>query len=638
MHTRIRYNDNLEKYIRLKRLSDGKPAKTPGAFALSDIVEIQLEISRRLGVCAVEMILYDDNTQSECVMSLECIETCDCGYDIYSIKLNLKSMCAPLDNGLFYYCFRLVSGNEHLYISNINNVDFYVTYDAYTVSKFRMLVHRDGHKTPDWAKNAVMYHIFVDRFNKSSHNLPVRKDCVINDNWDTGIPKFAPYPGAPLDNNEFFGGSLYGIIEKLDYLTELGVNCIYLSPIFKSYSNHKYDTGDYMRIDEMFGGEKAFEELIKEATKRDIHIILDGVFNHTGDDSIYFNRKGKYNSVGAYQSEESPFSKWYFFKKFPDKYECWWDIDILPKLNTRNPDTAEYFLSKNGVIRKYVSEGTSGWRLDVVDELPDEFLTKLCEGAKIENPDALIIGEVWENAADKIAYGKRRKYFSGNQIDSVMNYPLKNAIVNFVKTSDCTEFYNTVTELYSSYPQENAGVLMNLLGTHDTERILTLLACENQDLCLSNPQKANYKLDPEKRKFAINLLKIASILQFTLPGMPCIYYGDEAGLEGMGDPFCRRPYPWSNQEAELVEHYKKLGNFKRQCKALRSTDIEFITHEGPACIFKRGAGNDAVYVCVNMNDAPLECSFAKDKKALFGEFLINNDVYFIPPKSAVVFN
>lgn len=636
MHTRIRYNQQLEKYIRIHRLSHGKPATTPGAYSLSEEVEIKLDISRRLGVCLAEMIIYDDNKSEENVLPLEWISTTVDGYDTYSVTLKLKNMCEPRDYGLFYYCFRILSGNESLYISNINNVDFYVTKDEYCVSKFRLLVHRDGHKTPDWAKNAVMYHIFVDRFFKSKHKLPVRKDCVINSNWDTGIPKFAPYPGAPLDNNEFFGGSLYGIIEKLDYLTELGVNCIYLSPIFKSYSNHKYDTGDYMRIDEMFGGEKAFQKLINEATKREIHIILDGVFNHTGDDSVYFNRKGKYNTVGAYQSKNSPFNKWYFFKNFPDKYECWWDIDILPKLNTRNPDTAEYFLAPGGVVRKYVSEGTSGWRLDVVDELPDEFLTRLCEGAKKENPDALIIGEVWENAADKIAYGKRRKYFNGYQIDSVMNYPLKNAIVNYVKTCDCTEFYNTVTEIFASYPTENAAVLMNLLGTHDTERILTLLAAQESDLCLSNPQKAAYKLDPEKRKEAINLLKVASILQFTLPGMPCIYYGDESGLEGMGDPFCRRPYPWGNEEKELVEHYKKLGTLKRNCKALSSTETEFIIHEGPVCIFKRGSGKNSVYVCINMKDTAIECSFSKKRKALIGSLLKKDNNYFIPPKSAVV--
>ncbi len=633
MHTRIREDYQLEKYIHIQRLCNGKKAKTPGAYAFSGECEIILEISRRLGICSVDMPVYDDTKGSETVYTFDYVDTNEKGCDLYSVKLPIKDMCAPLEDGLFYYYFRLFSGNECLYVANVNNVDFYVTRDMYAVNKFRLLVYEDGLKTPDWAKKAVMYHIFVDRFHKTKDKLPVRDDCVVNEDWENGMPQFGLYPGAHLENNEFFGGSLYGVIEKLDYLESLGVNCIYLSPIFKAYSNHKYDTGDYMRIDEMFGGEKAFAKLIKEAGKRNIHIILDGVFNHTGNDSIYFNQYGKYDSLGAYQDEKSEYHDWYFFKNYPDEYECWWDIKILPKLNNRNPDTVEHFLGKNGVVRKYISEGTSGWRLDVADELPHDFLTRLCKEAKEVNPDALIIGEVWENAADKIAYDKRRKYFSGYQLDSVMNYPIKNAIIDYMKTGNSTDFYNGVTEIYSSYPPQNASVLMNVLGTHDTERILTVLGCRSSDLCISNPQKSKFALTPEQREKALKLLKVASVLQYTLPGMPSVFYGDEAGFEGMGDPFCRKPYPWGSEDKDLVEHYKAIGNLKRNCKALHGADLEFVSHENGVCVYTRGTGKDTVTVCVNMTDSPVFIDFAENKRVLVGEISKDNEIL---PYSAVV--
>lgn len=636
MHARIQNDYPLEKYIVLRRLKGKKDAKTPGAYNLSDKAEFMLRISRKLGISEVVMLCYDDTKGEELFINLDYIET-ELGIDTYSVKLDLKKMCNPINDGLFYYTFKLVSFDRCFYISSVNNVDFVVTDNPDTVSRFRLLVSNDGYKTPDWAKDVVMYHIFVDRFSKSKIKLPKRDDCVINENWDTGIPKYAEYPGAPLDNNEFFGGSIYGIIDKLDYLESLGVNCLYLSPIFKAYSNHKYDTGDYMSIDEMFGGEKAFKKLLRETKKRGIHIILDGVFNHTGDDSLYFNAYGKYDSVGAYQSKNSDYYRWYYFNENPDDYESWWGIKILPKLNNTNPETVEFFLGKNGVVAKYLQMGVSGWRLDVADELPHDFLTGLRNVAKETRDDCLIIGEVWENATDKISYSKRRKYFSGYQLDSVMNYPVKNAIVDYVKYGDCNNFYNTVTEIYSGYPNESSAVLMNLLSTHDTERVLTLLVCSYEDLCLSNDKKAEYKLAPEKRDLAIKLLKVASLIQYTLPGMPCIFYGDEAGMEGMGDPYCRKPYPWGREEKTLVEHYKKLGLLKRTISALKTTDIEFIKHEGSVCIYKRGTGKNSVIVCVNMSDSNLPVGEYESRKVLFGDVIKDERKLFLPPKSAVVF-
>ena len=448
------------------------------------------------------------------------------------------------------------------------------------------MVYEADFKTPEKYYGTTMYHIFVDRFAKSAKPLPTRADALLRDDWDTGIPEFAPYPGAPLKNNQFFGGSLWGVIEKLDYLESLSVNCIYLSPIFKAYSNHKYDTGNYLEIDEMFGGKEAFDALICECKKRGIKVILDGVFNHTGDDSIYFNRYGNYDSLGAYQSEKSPYFRWFKFIHFPKKYECWWGIDILPRLDHTAEDCREYFVGKSGVCENYINQGINGWRLDVADELSDTFLDSLRDVVKKADEDAIVIGEVWENAAEKVAYGSRRRYLRGKQLDSVMNYPTKNAIIQYIKSGDCAMLYNTVTELYSCYPRAVCDCLMNLLGTHDTERILTALVGRSAE-GLSNEELSKLRMNESQKAYAVAMLKIASAIQYTLYGFPSVFYGDEAGIEGYRDPFCRMPFPWGNECKELTEHYKALGKIRKEHSVYAGGDFRVIEHNGGLFAFVR---------------------------------------------------
>ena len=611
--------DGPEKYVRVCRTVKNTDVSRRSAFSKSETMELTLRISRILGVCVAVLSLKNDKTGQVTEMPLELCET-EKDTDLYSVSLNFAALCGDMPHGLFFFDILLCRGDEKLYLNPVNNIDFTLSATE-PETPFALLVYADGYQTPAWAKNAVMYHIFVDRFAKSEkHTLPVRADAHINPDWDNGIPEYAPYPGAHIQNNEFFGGSLYGIIEKLDYLVSLGVNVLYLSPIFKAYSNHKYDTGDYAEIDEMFGEKDAFDELLCEAKKRGMHIILDGVFNHTGDDSRYFNRYGHYDTIGAYQSPDSPYHEWYYFRHFPEDYECWWGIKILPKLNNTNPTTRDYFLGENGILRRYVAKGTSGWRLDVADELPDAFLTDLRGAVKKENPDALILGEVWENAAVKIAYGARRSYLLGFQLDSVMNYPFKNAILDYVRSGDCTSFYNTVTEIVSLYPPQTVAVLMNLLGTHDTERILTALGADPADFSRSNEQKASFRLSPEKREHAEQLLKFASTLQFTLPGMPSVFYGDEAGMEGFGDPFCRRPYPWGREAVSLRAHYAELARLKRNLAVLHTPHIAFVVHNGAKLGFVRysdRASDGALLVLCN----------AAKKETVFDESFIKNGIY-----------
>ena len=373
----------------------------------------------------------------------------------------------------------------------------------------------------------------------------------------------------------------------------LSVNCLYLSPIFKAYSNHKYDTGNYLEIDEMFGGKEAFDALLKECKKRGIKVILDGVFNHTGDDSIYFNRYGKYPSLGAYQSEKSPYAEWYHFLRFPSKYECWWGIDILPRLNHTSRDCRDYFVGDGGVCEKYIKCGTGGWRLDVADELSDQFLDSFRSVVKKANKDALIIGEVWENAAEKVAYGTRRRYLRGKQLDSVMNYPTKNAIIDFIKSGNCNMLYNTVTELYSSYPRAVSDCLMNLLGTHDTERILTVLAGRSAE-GHSNAELSTMRMDQSERAYGISMLKMASAIQYTLYGFPSVFYGDEAGIEGYRDPFCRMPFPWGKECNELTEHYKALGKIRKEHSVFAGGDFKVVTHNEGLFAFVRENENERI--------------------------------------------
>ncbi len=601
--------------IAIVKTVNGKDCSERGAFCISDTLKIVMSIPRSMELVDPSMVICRDGQRD--VTILPFYEGLKGDNDVFTFTLDLEKMCDHEDDGLFYYEFRFAQNYKTLYTSSINNVDFHLS--DRPARRFLLLVYEKDFETPKNYYGTTMYHIFVDRFAKSDKVLPVREDAILREDWDTGIPDFAPYPGAPLKNNQFFGGSLYGVIEKLDYLESLSVNCIYLSPIFKAYSNHKYDTGDYSQIDEMFGGREAFDTLLNECKKRNIKVILDGVFNHTGDNSLYFNRYGKYPSLGAYQSEKSPYSDWYHFLRFPNQYECWWGIDILPRLSHQSKACKNYFVGEGGICEKYVLEGTGGWRLDVADELSDAFLDGLRKAVKGVNKDALIIGEVWENAAEKVAYGTRRRYLRGKQLDSVMNYPIKNAIIDYAKNGDCTFLYNAAVELYSTYPRCVCDCLMNLLGTHDTERILTVLGGKSSE-GLSNAELSTLRMSEEERKNAVALLKIASVIQYTLYGFPSVFYGDEAGIEGYRDPFCRMPYPWGRECGELLEHYKALGKLRKSHSAYVGGDFKVVAHDRGLFAFVRE--NEKEKLLTVTNRASFEIKYnvgAKWRDAITGE-------------------
>ncbi len=594
------FDPNKEKNVTISKRCRKKNADNSAAFESGSVLEYTLTVSRRLGCTSVYLYTYSGFDESKAERYEFSWQKFENGNDIYTLKTDFSRLLFENGTGLVFCRFHFkCDDNTCFYTNSVNNIDFTLTDDIQNANPFRILFYDKAFNTPDWAKCGIMYHIFVDRFSRGSYTPKKRDDCVLVDDWnDVSKIEFPEYAGAPMANNTFFGGNLYGVAEKLDYLHELGVTILYLSPVFKAYSNHKYDTGDYEQVDEMFGGNKALSKLIDKAHSLGMKIILDGVFNHTGDDSRYFNRYGKYPEAGAYQSKSSPYYSWYDFEEHPDKYKSWWGIEILPKLRTDKKEIQEYFTGENGIVRKWLDFGVDGWRLDVADELPDEFLDSLRKAAKDKKVDSMIIGEVWENAADKISYGKRRKYFLGSQLDSVMNYPIKNAIINFVMSGNARAFYNEVTDIYSSYPPFVSNTLMNILGTHDTERILTVLSGVSVQ-GLTNAEISEVRMTKQQRETASKRLLLASILQFTLPGMPSVFYGDEAGMEGYGDPFCRRTFPWANADKALTEHYQKLCCIKYTCTPLHDGKLDFCETTDGFCVFKRTNKDGTVIVAAN---------------------------------------
>ncbi len=463
--------------------------------------------------------------------------------------------------------------------------------------EFSLTVYSKGYKTPEWLKGGTMYQIFPDRFCRRG-SMPDIKGRIQRKDWG-GTPSYKPNEKGKVLNNDFFGGNAKGIISKLKYLKSLGVTVIYLNPIFQAASNHRYDTANYMKIDPYFGTKEDFDTLVARAQKHGMKVILDGVFNHTGDDSVYFNKYGNFPSVGAYQSKDSPYANWYSFQKFPDKYSSWWGIDILPETNESSEEYQEFIMGKNGVLKYWLKSGIGGYRLDVADELPDFFLKKLRKSVKESNPDAVIIGEVWEDASDKIAYSKRREYLQGNELDSVMNYPLKDGIIRYMQTGNARDLLHTVKLLVDHYPKQTLDCLMNILGTHDTARILTVLGgivCQNKD---EMAQAGAYMTELQKAA-AIKRLKMAAILQYTMPGVPCLYYGDENGMEGHIDPFCRRCFDWKNLNEALIKFYQTLGKIRKTYKSVfKKGDFTEIHVEKGFLFYKRHTKTKTVYVYAN---------------------------------------
>lgn len=493
--------------------------------------------------------------------------------------------------GIYYYRFEMRNRDGVWYYGRGENGE---SVCGENLPEWQLTVYKSTYKTPDFAKGNIIYHIFVDRFNRAD-GVKTKRKYRLHESFSES-PEVVSADGKYYAD-DFFGGNFNGIREKLDYLEELGVGIIYLSPIFKAYSNHRYDTGDYLKVDELLGTEDDFKRLLDAAHEKGMKVILDGVFNHSGADSLYFNKFGTYDSLGAYQSKSSPYYDWYYFKKFPDEYACWWGCDNVPDLNKSNKDYRALVFGKNGVVEKWQKLGADGWRLDVVDELPIDFVNLLIKKIKSVNKDALVIGEVWEDASTKVSYGEPRPYLLGDQLDGTMNYPFMNAIIAYVRDGDEKFFKDTVQSILENYPKETVYCLMNSLGTHDTVRIINALS-DVRAHGWSKTHKLGYKLPDSEYEKAKKKLYLASVLQFTLPGIPSIFYGDEAGLQGFDDPINRRPYPWGSEDKEILMHYKKLGRIRRENRAVFSGGFNMRDENGLVA-YECAGGDDEILIAVN---------------------------------------
>ena len=507
---------------------------------------------------------------------------------------------------------------------------------------WQLTVYRESH-TPAWFGSGVTYQIFPDRFCRTS--IPSPDGLIggrwVHENWED-TPEWRPDPHKNIWNCDFFGGSLAGITSKLDDLAAMGVTTLYLCPIFESASNHRYNTADYTKIDPMLGTEEDFRTLCTAAESRGMRVILDGVFNHTGSQSLYFNDDGFYPTLGAAQSQESPYFDWFSFHPWPSDYDSWWGIKTLPAVREESPSYVDYIIENpNSIIRRWLRAGASGWRLDVADELPDWFIEKIRAAMEETAPDSLLIGEVWEDASTKIAYSQRRRYLLGSEVHGVMNYPFRTAVLAYLQGGDADDFRESMETLRENYPPAAFYSAMNFLGTHDTPRILTVLGADSvpQD----KDQRASFRLSPAQRQIGLERLRLAALILFTFPGAPTVYYGDEAAMEGWEDPFNRAGYPWAQEDTDLKAHFAELARFRRSFPALQAGVLHWIWTSGPLLIFARELDGQLLTTVVNAADVSqalsLPWSAPPARDLLTGQRLIPTDNAIpltLPPRSGLL--
>lgn len=508
-------------------------------------------------------------------------------------------------SGHYWYFFKIITEDGTLYLCKDYLNNSYVSPNK--GDDFFVLVVEEEYNFDGALAGKVIYQIMVDRFAKVGE-IEVREPLKFRDDWGGGIKKNT---NDPIEINlEVFGGNINGVISKLDYLKDLGVGVLYLNPINMANSNHKYDTADYMTIDPMFGTETEFKLLIQEAKKRDIIIIIDGVYNHTGSDSRYFNKCRRFGSLGAYNSKKSKYFSWYSFDEYPDKYLSWWGIDTLPSIRHNSQEFQNYIAGDDGVIEKFMKFGVGGIRLDVVDEITDEFTKKISDKVKKYSKNAVIMGEVWEDASTKISYGSRRKYFSENELNSVMNYPVKESLLTFIKTKNPIDFVSTIRMLENNYPGAVVHNLMNFLGTHDTGRIYSELL----DVAEKNEEHAK------------KLFKIAFTILFTTIGSPSIFYGDEYGMKN-NDGSSRGCFDWNNDGKDILQFVKKLSEI-RQREVFRFGDMNILDYANGKLVFERISNNhskqkERIITMVNLRESALCIEFEGKFKSLISGETVN---------------
>lgn len=545
-----------------------------GAIPYNERVEISILTLSDSNIENLSLKIFQEDKESLNLILYKEIFCKKIGYIDFESKRWCKwgaSFDTPKSSHLFYH-FQYKKREQIFFYGN-NQTLLGGIGESYLQSpkNYQITLYDKEYSIPNWFKKSIGYQIFPDRFFNGNDdgkiNSPKSNSFIYGDWYDT--------PMYIKNNNliarwDFFGGNLKGIEKKIDYFKSLNIDFIYLNPIFEATSNHRYDTNNYHKIDPILGNLQDFESLINKFSKENINFILDGVFNHTGKNSIYFK--------SAIKSKNSPFYPWYKFIQYPDRYHSWWGIDDLPNVNELCSTYLEYIInSKNSVLSYWFSKGIMGWRLDVADELPSYFIESFKYRSKEINKDSILIGEVWEDASNKVSYNQRREYFNGLQLDSVMNYPFREYLLQFLShTIDTALFTKYFYSLKENYPKENFYSLFNLLGTHDTPRIRTIL---NNILTINNIDK----------KFLNNLEFLAISILFFIPGVPVIYYGDEVGVEGDKDPDNRRTFPWGKENLDILDFYKEIIKIRKKYpNFFEKEDCEFIPLDNYIFIIKRG--------------------------------------------------
>ena len=507
---------------------------------------------------------------------------------------------APGEGELCWYVFRLTRWDGTLSYLGKNGL----RPDRDGAARWQLTVYEDT-GTPDWFGRGVTYQIFPDRFRRTG--TPDVSGMVgrrwLHESWDDQ-PVFRPDEDGQITNRDFFGGSLAGITEKLDYLQSLSVTTLYLNPIFEAASNHRYDTADYRAIDPLLGDEETFRTLCREAHKRGMRVMLDGVFNHTGSRSRYFNADGFYPELGAAQSQDSPYYDWYSFHPWPTDYDAWWGVKTLPAVNEQRPAYRQFiFKGEDSVVRHWLRCGADGWRLDVADELPGDFIAGIRRAIEDEKPDGYLLGEVWEDGSNKVAYSQRRRYLLGRETHGLMNYPLRTALLRWLGGGDAAEFRESMETLRANYPPAAFYGAMNFLGTHDTPRILTLLGAEH--IPAAKEERAAFALSPAQLARGKARLRLAGMLLYGFPGSPTLFYGDEAGMQGFEDPLNRGTYPWGREDTGLLDFFRAMGRLRKERRSLQSGSLTYIYAQGGGLVITREHEGETTMVALNAGDEAL---------------------------------
>lgn len=512
----------------------------------------------------------------------------------------------------------------------------YKYYFSYKVDGFRRFVKKEdvvgpegialeemfkmsvNFKAPEWAKGRMMYHIFVDRFNRGSDEpmkeMPRRH---IHKSWDEQIVVEGDEQG--IWNNDFYGGDLKGIIQKLDYIASLGVEILYLSPIVYSQSTHRYDASDYEVVDPYAGTMEDLKELCDEAHKRGMKVVLDAVFNHTGSDSRYFNRYQneewieKENDKGAYHDPNSKYAK--FYKKVygadgKEYQKYWWDFDTLPVCDGNSEEWKQYITGEGGIIDQWFDQGIDGLRLDVADELTDYYIELIRKAVHRNKEDGFILGEVWENPMNMHdEYHNKRFYIeNGKGMDSVMNYYLVHALIRYFRYGEADELARRIREMVNTYPTDTLNTAMNFTSTHDMTRGINLWDyfifnyCGRWAWSLNNEDHKwaqSYKLTSEQYEEAKKVYQAYVFFLTFYPGILSIFAGDEMGLQGVGNLDNRKPISWDNPDVQLQDFFKEVGAIRKAEPFMRDAELKVKNINVNYAVFERIKDEERMLVVIN---------------------------------------